>query len=59
MPKWIVEADDGVDRWRGGIVSDAGLSTINQKVDGCLLVSSGYQQWFYLMFDKFLSWPAL
>ena len=30
MPKWIVEADDGVDSWRGGKADDAGHSTINQ-----------------------------
>ena len=30
MPKWIVEADDRVDSWRGGIVGDVGHSTINQ-----------------------------
>ena len=30
MPKWIVEADGGVDRWRGGKADDVGHSTINQ-----------------------------
>ena len=29
MPNWTVEADDGVDSWRGGIVSDVGHSAIN------------------------------
>ena len=31
MPKWIVESNDGVDTWRGGIVvGDGSHSTINQ-----------------------------
>ena len=30
MPKWIVDADNRVDSWRGGIVDNVSHSTINQ-----------------------------
>jgi hypothetical protein len=40
MPKWIAEADDGVDSWRGGMVSEFSYSTINQmEVEMRLLAS--------------------